>query len=94
MGAVLEASYKNLLKTMSLINDPSQLKLVRLLQNYQHKLLFSKSDTFTEKIKEFFNKNQSCPIKMGVYIWGDVGRGKSMIMDFFFNHTPNIPKKR
>ena len=31
---------------------------------------------------------------MGVYIWGDVGRGKSMIMDFFFNHTHNIPKKR
>ncbi|CAK6554190.1 MAG: hypothetical protein IRD7MM_06370 [Candidatus Midichloria mitochondrii] len=92
---MLEASYKNLLKAMGLIDDPSQLELVRLLQSYQRKLLSSRSCTFTERIKEFFNKNQSCPItKMGVYIWGDVGRGKSMIMDFFFNHTHNISKKR
>ena len=28
-----------------------------------------------------------------LYIWGDVGRGKSMLMDLFFDHVP-IPNKR
>mgnify|MGYP000011710298 CR=1 FL=1 len=30
----------------------------------------------------------------GVYIWGGVGRGKSMLMDMFFDHAPVAAKKR
>jgi cell division protein ZapE len=30
----------------------------------------------------------------GLYIWGDVGRGKSMLMDLFFDSTQVTPKKR
>jgi cell division protein ZapE len=30
----------------------------------------------------------------GMYIWGDVGRGKSMVMDVFFHSLPTQKKKR
>jgi len=40
----------------------------------------------------FFKKRKSVP--KGAYIWGEVGRGKSMLMDLFFETVPITAKRR
>ncbi len=42
----------------------------------------------------FIGVGRLAPVPQGIYLWGDVGRGKSMLMDMFFDVVPTDKKVR
>ncbi|PJI39501.1 cell division protein ZapE [Ferrovibrio sp.] len=90
--SILE-TYRARLAAGELAEDPAQalaaekLELLsRRLQHYQP----GKEDGWLQKLS-FGRKREPAP--QGLYIYGDVGRGKSMLMDLFFAGAP-VEKKR
>lgn len=87
MSGPVGAAYQQLVRAGELKTDPAQESAVasldRLAAEMAQKLglfarLFRKDDVACE----------------GVYLWGGVGRGKSMLMDLAFEHVAVHPKRR
>lgn len=80
-------AYAALVSARALSPDSAQQDVVDLLQAL-HEVL----EKATAKGKRlFFNKKLEV---RGLYIWGNVGRGKSMLMDLFCQHAPVEQKER
>ena len=83
-------AYHALLATRGYVADAAQLRAAQALQDlYTNLLAFkvNRGSTF---------KRLLAPPKppQGVYFWGGVGRGKSFLMDCFFESVPYRRKKR
>ncbi|MEM9433572.1 MAG: cell division protein ZapE [Pseudomonadota bacterium] len=85
----LGETYRALIKSGELHEDRAQAELIpkfdKLLEALEEK----------PKSKGLFGRFSADiePI-MGLYIWGGVGRGKSMLMDLFYDHVQEPRKKR
>ncbi|MDO6695510.1 cell division protein ZapE [Aliiglaciecola sp. 3_MG-2023] len=71
--------YQSLLGS-SLVEDPAQIQAVDALHN-----LFERLPTYRD--------SQGLKPK-GIYLWGDVGRGKTFLMDLFYDCLPSEGKLR
>ena len=67
--------------------DPAQAEAVSHLQYVFDQLAAPSSSHFS-----FFTKKRK-PVK-GIYLWGDVGRGKTWLMDNFYDCLPFKNKLR
>ena len=80
--------HKVYLTTPGIKKDKSQIDILNAFAMLQSKFISSKNNvTFIQKYL------QSNPSIKGIYLWGDVGRGKTFLMDLFYN-TLNLKKKR
>lgn len=73
--------------------DPAQARAVQRLQHLHDDL----SEWVPGKkvgALSVFGIGRAVTPPEGVYIWGGVGRGKSMLMDLFFEHAPVAARKR
>lgn len=83
------------LKKEDFIKDESQIKAIEYLQTLSDQLneafaVERKTQTFMQKL---FN-NQSVTAPTGLYMYGGVGRGKTYLMDLFFNQLKSNRKTR
>ncbi|XP_040524587.1 AFG1-like ATPase [Gallus gallus] len=82
--------YDFLIKQEELRNDEQQRRVVQHLQKL-HESLKGYSISSQNFLSKLFAKNK--PPK-GLYVYGDVGTGKTMVMDMFYSHLKVERKKR
>ncbi|AOY87103.1 cell division protein ZapE [Marinobacter salinus] len=75
--------------------DPAQEDAVRRLQSLYDKLVEAESDRdkAITKLRRKLKKGKEQPVK-GLYFWGGVGRGKTYLMDTFYESLPFERKMR
>ena len=88
----IKAAYDDMLQKKKISPNNQQEALVKQLTNFQKKLLIYS----THQQKNLFQKiftHHTKPVPKGFYIYGEVGRGKTMLMDLLFSTTAIAQKK-
>ena len=80
------ARYRRALADGALKPDPAQMAAAEKLGALARRLAKYRPGRFS-----LFGRKE---VPRGLYIWGDVGRGKSMLMDMFFEEAATQPKRR
>jgi cell division protein ZapE len=85
--------YDELVESGHISDDVAQRDILAALQA----LMFQLVRGHNEKppfYARWLKKREAAERVQGLYIWGNVGRGKSMLMDLFFHNVPDIRKRR
>lgn len=87
--------YRDTLASQGLQSDPGQETAIRILQQTASKLVDGPGPTGWLHLvrQKLGNRTNTDPVR-GVYLWGGVGRGKTFIMDLFFEALPFEDKLR
>src|ERR1700753_1931779 len=95
MPAAITAQYAALVGAGEIERDPAQeaaaTRLGRLNERLAMHRLARKSSSLGWLFGQRVNRGQDLK---GLYIWGEVGRGKTMLMDMFFAACPAQRKRR
>jgi cell division protein ZapE len=86
MSGAVRAAYDELIAAQELKPDPAQVRAVAALDRLAASL------SSGGLLSRLLGSDSNGPA--GVYLWGGVGRGKSMLMDLAFAHIDVEPKRR
>ena len=94
MAASITERYDALVSSGAIERDPAQLAVVKRLQALSDTLASYRLARKSSALGWLFGKKAPAgEVPKGLYVWGSVGRGKTMLMDLFFEAAP-VPKKR
>src|ERR1700712_5320714 len=85
--------YQALVTSGAIEADPAQAEAVDALADLDEQLASYKPPRKQSLLGRLFGDKDEAPPR-GLYIHGEVGRGKTMLMDMFFGHSPVEHKRR
>ena len=87
--------YASLVRSGEFEEDPAQIRLVKQLDALKRRLDVHRLAQKRSALGWLFGKREEKaePVR-GLYIWGGVGRGKTRLMDIFFDLSPIKRKRR
>ena len=88
--------YKQRIATGVIRSDPGQNAIAEVLHSLNDELVLAdeKTDGLGGLLKSLFGGSPRKPSPRGLYIYGPPGRGKSMLMDLFYETTPVAKRRR
>jgi cell division protein ZapE len=95
MASSLTAQYAAGIAAGRVERDAAQLAVIDLLARLEARIAEYRLARKSSSLGWLFGSRESAqPHIKGLYIYGDVGRGKTMLMDFFFEASPVVRKRR
>lgn len=89
MRHALSVTYDQMAERGDIAPDPAQRDVLEALEDLRCSLEARKPVRWWGRLLK-----GDVPQPRGIYIWGAVGRGKSMLMDLFYDHTAISAKRR
>src|SRR3982750_3424947 len=86
------AQYQSLIASGAIEPDPAQAEVADAFASLERRLVTYKPVRKQGLFGRLFADKEEPP--RGLYVHGDVGRGKTMLMDLFFQHCPVAHKRR
>src|SRR3977135_3670740 len=87
--------YENLVTAKKLERDRAQERLLARFAALEQRVTAHRSARRTRPVGWLFGgRNQDDDLAKGIYVFGEVGRGKTMLMDLFFEASPVVRKRR
>jgi len=85
--------YRQALEGGTLEPDPGQAAVVERLDDLHHRLL-RRPPASPPLLRRLVRRSRHTPPEKGLYVWGGVGRGKTWLVDLFYNQLPLRAKRR
>jgi cell division protein ZapE len=93
--ASLPELYRRELRENAYQSDPAQLIAVAALSDLRQRLIHrQRAASKSVKLLRAVLRRAPRPPEPGVYLWGAVGRGKTWLMDMFYDSLPFAQKRR
>ncbi len=95
MPSSVTAHYAEAVAAGRVEEDQAQLSIVRMMAQLEARIVEHRLARKSSALGWLFaSRARAQPAIKGLYIYGAVGRGKTMLMDFFFDASPVVRKRR
>ena len=86
--------YQEIMQESGFVSDSAQQHAIVLLDKLQDRLMMTPTPQPLSWWQKFLTGNKSVKPVTGMYFWGGVGRGKTFLMDIFYQCLPIESKQR